>query len=228
MNYEKLDKIAEILSVDIDKYNEAKKAFFENKSNSILKYLGYEDDGEIQDFTDFWYYYLADNTNSFFHNMNSKGYVESVKRYIDQNKIQLLNVNFDDFLEKEKYYSEALFDILVSDVRYNLVDKNLDIFGISIGLNSMIYFILPKTILKQLKEIENEAGILIFDCEKLENIYGEISKLHQLIPEAPEVTENDYVEKNKENNTYTTLFDQSMRLNYTIKNLNENALELYL
>ena len=83
-------------------------------------------------------------------------------------------VDFDDYGEKESYYSETLFDILVSDVRYNMVDKTMDIFGLNVGYESMIYYVLPKETLKQLKAMDD---FIVFDCQKLEEIYGEIYKL---------------------------------------------------
>lgn len=227
MNYDKLDEIARLLSCNMEKYNEAKKDFFINKNDSIKKYLGYEDDGEINEFIDFWYYYLADNTKNFFHNIGEKSYVNSVKRYIESNDIKTSKIDFEDFLKKQEYYSETLFDILISEVRYKLVDKSLDIFGINVGFQSIMYFILPKDILKSIKKIEVESGVLIFDIQKSEQIYGEIYRLNQLIPEAPEVEKSDFVEKNKDN-TYSTLFDQSIRLNYEVEKLNEEIMDLYL
>lgn len=228
MNYDKLDEIAKLLECDMKEYNEAKKEFFIDKASSIKKYLGYEDDGEIKEFIDFWYYYLADNTNNFFHNIGEKGYVNSIKRYIESNDIAISKIDFEDFYKKESYYSETLFDILISDVRYNLENKNLDIFGINIGFQSIIYFILPKEILNEIKKLESEAGILIFDIQKSEQIYGEIYKLNQLIPSAPEVEKNDFVEKDEDKKTYSTLFDPSVRLNYVVEKLNEDIMELYL
>lgn len=209
MNREKLDKIAGLLHCDMDKYNEAAK---ENK----------------EEFIDFWYYYLSDNTDNFFHNIGEKGYVNSIKNFIKRNNIEIGNIDYEDFLSKESYYSEALCDILLAEVRYQLKDKSLDILGINIGYQSIMYYILPKNIIKQIKSMEEEAGILLFDIKKIEEIYGEIYKLNQLIPELDDVKESDFVEKNKENNTYITMFDSSIRQNYVIANLDTKLMEIYL
>lgn len=224
--YENLNKAAKLLGADMDKYYSAKEAFFKDKYMCIADYLGYEDDGEIQEFAQFWYYYLADNTNCFFHNVGAKGYVKVIKKYLNNNEVKMNYVDFDDYGEKESYYSETLFDILVSDVRYNMVDKTMDIFGLNVGYESMIYYVLPKETLKQLKAMDD---FIVFDCQKLEEIYGEIYKLKTEIKDAPDVKIGDFVEKiPNEEDSYSTLFDNKTRQNYTIESIPTDKMELYL
>lgn len=225
MQYIELDKTALLLGVDEKDYYEAKDLFFKNNKEAIIKYLGVEDD-TIKIFPDFWYYYLAEYTKNFFHNFESKNYTISIENFIKNNNIELENeIDFEDFRLKEQYYSEMLFDILLSEIKYNLADKNLDIFGINIGFNSNIYYILPKNILKELKKYNQVFAI--FDFEKLEEIYGEIYRVVNKL-DNENVSIGDYIEKSKNSNEYRTIFNQFVRPNYKLDNINENDIEIVL
>ena len=226
MDYTNLDNAAKMLGVNEVEYLEAKEAFLKDKNSAILKYLGYEDDGEIQVFTDFWFYYLAEYTKNFFHNFESNNFTNVVKNFIITNNIEMNSIDFDDFEKKEKYYSEALFDILLSEIKYNLKNKNLDIFGINVGFSSNIYYILPKNIMKKLKAM-NET-FKIFDFQMLEKIYGEIYRIKEKLEEYPEIEVGDYIEKNKEKDLFRTLYSVSTGKNIYLENIDKNKLELVL
>lgn len=226
MDYSDLYRVWELLGLDVAEYEKMKMKFDKDKSSCIKEYLDCEDDGEIKNFSEFWYYYLADNTNCIFHNIGVKGYTESIEKFLIKNKIEIENIDFSAYKEKEAYYSETLFDILISDVRYSLKDKKLDIFGINVGYDSLIYYILPKDVLKEIKKIAK--NYLIFDCEKLEELYGEIFKLKQDIPNYTDIKVGDFIEKDKKTADFYTLFDPKVKQNYKLSQISEDNLELYL
>lgn len=225
--YESLDKTALLLGVDKNDYEMAKAKYLENPSKAIVEYLGY-DDPDISVFSDFWYYYIADNTNNFFHNFGAKGYTKRLMQFIENNNIKLKNdVNFEKFIEFEKVYSETLFDILLSEIRHNLENKNLDIIGINIGFNSNIYYFLEKNIIKEIKK-ESEKFFTLFDFEKLEKIYGEIYELKEDIENIISVKKGDFLEKSKNSNEYSTLFENYEKRNYVLNDVPVDKLKLVL
>lgn len=228
-NLKKLDEVAYLLGANKEDYDRAINLYKSNSKEALKKYLELEEDDEIKNERDFWYYYLADFTNSFFHNFGTKGYTKRIQNFLNNNNIKYSKIDFDDFLEKEEYYVETLFDILLSEVKFNLENKDLDIFGINIGKNSSIYYILPKENLKKIKEL-SPGNFIVFDFEKLEDLYGEIYRLKKEINDPNiKISSGEYVEKSKKEPVYRTLFNPSIKSNAILKNINENEyMELIL
>lgn len=224
--YNKLDNVALLLGVNKNEYFRAKEDFFNDKNNAIIKYFGYEDE-EIQGFTDFWYYFLADNTNCFFHNFKSIGYTKNVKDFLEKNNIETTEIDYESFIDKENTYRETLFDILLSEVKYNFKNSKLEIFGINVGLESNIYYILPNTVLKEIKNQQTDL-FMIFDFKKLEEIYGEIFVITKEIENIDFVQVGDFIERDKNNDVYQTLFNPLIKKNYILHNVPSDCIELVL
>ena len=192
-NFEELDKIAILLGVNEKEYFEAKSDYLSDSNSAMQKYFGYIDN-EILTYLDFWYYYLSENTNCYFHNFGSVGYTKSISEYIKKNNIKVKDMDYSVFSEKENLYNETLFDILLSEINYNFSDENYEIFGINIAnYKSSIYYIAPKQILKEIKKNKIEL-IEIFDFQKLEQIYGEIYKVVDKIKGIDVVNVGDFIE----------------------------------
>ncbi|WP_068267689.1 hypothetical protein [Caviibacter abscessus] len=224
--YEKLDNVALLLGVNKEKYFSAKTDFFNDRKSAIVKYFGYEDE-EIQGFTDFWYYYLADNTNCFFHNFKSNGYTKNIQNFLEKNNIETLNIDYESFINKENTYRETLFDILLSEIKYNFKNIKLEIFGINVGFESNIYYILPNSILKEIKN-QNSDLFMVFDFKKLEEIYGEIYVVTKEIENIEFVQAGDYIELDKNSGIYQTLFNPLVKKNYNLHNVPNECIELVL
>ena len=166
-NFEELDRIAILLGVNEKEYFEAKNDYLNDSNSAMQKYFGYIDE-EILTYLDFWYYYLAENTNCYFHNFGSTGYTKAISEYIKRNNIKVKDMDYNVFAEKESLYNETLFDILLSEINYNFYDEDYEIFGINVaGYKSNIYYITPKEVLKQVKNNKINS-IEIFDFQKTE------------------------------------------------------------
>ena len=226
-NFEELDRIAILLGVNEKEYFEAKNDYLNDINSAMQKYFGYIDE-EILTYLDFWYYYLADNTNCYFHNFGSTGYTKSISEYIKRNNIKVKDMDYNVFAEKESLYNETLFDILLSEINYNFYDEDYEIFGINVaGYKSNIYYIAPKEVLKQVKNNKINS-IEIFDFQKLEQIYGEIYKVVDKINGVDVVNVGDFLEYDENTKIYSTLYNPYVKKNCDITNIPRECLELVL
>ena len=127
-----------------------------------------------------------------------------------------LDVNWESIRSKELEYDESLVDILYSIVNYELEHRGYAIFGINMGYESTLYFIVPQ---KAFSRIDNEPELFtIFDIGFLETIYNEI---YEVVGElgTENVKVGDFLEKR--GNEYYTLFADASK-NVIIENIDEN------
>ena len=117
---------------------------------------------------------------------------------------------------KELEYDESLVDILYSLLNYELEHRGYGIFGINMGYESTLYFVVPE---KTFFRIDKEPELFtIFDIGFLETIYSEI---YQITGELgiENVNIGDFLEKR--GNEYYTLFMEASK-NVIIENIDEN------
>ena len=82
--YGELDSMIQILIPDeYETYEKIKKEFFSDKKEAIVNVLGITD-VENMTFTEFIYFYLQKNTNSYYYENLSAGYVEGLKSILDK------------------------------------------------------------------------------------------------------------------------------------------------
>ena len=224
--YNELDDFAsEVLSGDeFVKYVEARREYLFEPEESVKKYLGEEywsgnnDKEKIETFADFYYQYLVKYSNSYFYEFMSKGFTDGFRELLKKNEIDpdTLDVNWDSIRSKELEYDESLVDILYSLINYELEHRGYGIFGINMGYESTLYFIVPK---KAFSRIDNEPELFtIFDIGFLETIYNEIYEVAGNLG-AENVRIGDFLEKR--GNEYYTLFADASK-NVIIENIDEN------
>lgn len=218
---DEMDNIcSELLEGDeLVKYINAKENALNNLSGAIEKYFENEEEKKgILTFGDFYYRYLSKYGNCYEYIFNSKGYTEKIKELVINSgiNVELLNIDWDNFKNKEEKYQELLIDILYAQVNYELGKYDYQIFGLNFGYESVLYFVTTEEKYKRLKE--NEELIKIFDTYFLETIYGEIYEITGDI-EVEGVEIGDFIEKKE--GEYTTLFNASIG-NKKIENIDDS------
>ena len=213
--YNELDDFAaEVLDTDnFLKYVEARREYLFEAEEAVKKYFGEEflNDGEnkISTFSDFYYQYLVKYSDSYLYKfMELLG-----KKGINPDS---LNVDWESIRLKELEYDESLVDILYSIVNYELEHRRYSIFGINMGYESTLYFVVPE---KTFFRIDNEPELFtVFDIGFLETIYNEIYEVTGDLG-TENVRVGDFLEKR--GNEYYTLFDDLSK-NVVIENIDEN------
>jgi len=180
--YNELDDFAaEVLDTDtLLKYVEARREYLFEPEETVKKYFGEEflsdenSENKIATFSDFYYQYLIKYSDSYLYDFMAKGYTDGFRALLTGKGIDPdeLNVDWESIRSKELEYDESLVDILYSIVNYELEHRGYAIFGINMGYESTLYFILPE---KAFLRIDNEPQLFtIFDIGFLETIYNEI------------------------------------------------------
>lgn len=137
--YGELDSMIRLLiPEEYETYEKIKKDFFADKKNTIEKVLGLTD-VENMTFTEFIYFYLQKNTDSYYYENLSTDYVEGLKKLLDSKGIELENINWESLAGKEEAYEELLIDIVLSLANKALINEKKTLFGIDIGLGSKIF-----------------------------------------------------------------------------------------
>ena len=224
--YNELDDFAaEVLDTDtLLKYVEARRKYLFEPEETVKKYFGEEflsdenSENKIATFSDFYYQYLIKYSDSYLYDFMAKGYTDGFRALLTGKGIDPdeLNVDWESIRSKELEYDESLVDILYSIVNYELEHRGYAIFGINMGYESTLYFILPE---KAFLRIDNEPQLFtIFDIGFLETIYNEIYEVVGNIG-TENVRIGDFLEKR--GNEYYTLFADASK-NVVIENIDEN------
>ena len=224
--YNELDDFAaEVLNSDnFLKYVEARREYLFEPEETVKKYFGEEflsdenSENKIATFSDFYYQYLIKYSDSYLYDFMAKGYTDGFRALLTGKGIDPdeLNVDWESIRSKELEYDESLVDILYSIVNYELEHRGYAIFGINMGYESTLYFILPE---KAFLRIDNEPQLFtIFDIGFLETIYNEIYEVVGNIG-TENVRIGDFLEKR--GNEYYTLFADASK-NVVIENIDEN------
>jgi len=224
--YNELDDFAaEVLDTDtLLKYVEARREYLFEPEETVKKYFGEEflsdenSENKIATFSDFYYQYLIKYSDSYLYDFMAKGYTDGFRALLTGKGIDPdeLNVDWESIRSKELEYDESLVDILYSIVNYELEHRGYAIFGINMGYESTLYFILPE---KAFLRIDNEPQLFtIFDIGFLETIYNEIYEVVGNIG-TENVRIGDFLEKR--GNEYYTLFADASK-NVVIENIDEN------
>ncbi|WP_314291557.1 hypothetical protein [Leptotrichia massiliensis] len=224
--YNELDDFAaEVLNSDnFLKYVEARREYLFEPEETVKKYFGEEflsdenNENKIATFSDFYYQYLIKYSDSYFYKFMAKGYTEGFRNLLIKKGINPddLNINWESIRSKELEYDESLVDILYSIVNYELEHRGYIIFGINMGYESTLYFIVPE---KAFFRIDNEPQLFtIFDIGFLETIYNEVYEVVGNLG-TENVRIGDFLEKR--GNEYYTLFSDTSK-NVIIENIDEN------
>ena len=224
--YNELDDFAaEVLNSDnFLKYVEARREYLFEPEETVKKYFGEEflsdenSENKIATFSDFYYQYLIKYSDSYFYKFMAKGYTEGFRNLLIKKGINPddLNINWESIRSKELEYDESLVDILYSIVNYELEHRGYIIFGINMGYESTLYFIVPE---KAFFRIDNEPQLFtIFDIGFLETIYNEVYEVVGNLG-TENVKIGDFLEKR--GNEYYTLFMEASK-NVAIENIDEN------
>ena len=224
--YNELDDFAaEVLNSDnFLKYVEARREYLFEPEETVKKYFGEEflsdenSENKIATFSDFYYQYLIKYSDSYFYKFMAKGYTEGFRNLLIKKGINPddLNINWESIRSKELEYDESLVDILYSIVNYELEHRGYIIFGINMGYESTLYFIVPE---KAFFRIDNEPQLFtIFDIGFLETIYNEVYEVVGNLG-TENVRIGDFLEKR--GNEYYTLFSDTSK-NVIIENIDEN------
>ena len=224
--YNELDDFAaEVLNSDnFLKYVEARREYLFEPEETVKKYFGEEflsdenNENKIATFSDFYYQYLIKYSDSYFYKFMAKGYTEGFRNLLIKKGINPddLNINCESIRSKELEYDESLVDILYSIVNYELEHRGYIIFGINMGYESTLYFIVPE---KAFFRIDNEPQLFtIFDIGFLETIYNEVYEVVGNLG-TENVRIGDFLEKR--GNEYYTLFSDTSK-NVIIENIDEN------
>lgn len=224
--YNELDDFAaEVLNSDnFLKYVEARREYLFEPEETVKKYFGEEFlndeniNNKIATFSDFYYQYLIKYSDTYLYDFMAKGYTDGFRSLLTRKGINPddLNVNWESIRSKELEYDESLVDILYSIINYELEHRGYSIFGINMGYESTLYFILPE---KAFLRIDNEPQLFtIFDIGFLETIYNEIYEVVGNLG-TENVRIGDFIEKR--GNEYYTLFADASK-NVVIENIDEN------
>lgn len=191
--YGELDSMIRLLiPEEYETYEKIKKDFFADKKNAIEKVLGLTD-VENMTFTEFIYFYLQKNTDSYYYENLSTGYVEGLKKLLDSKGIELENINWESLAGKEEAYEELLIDIVLSLANKGLINEKKTLFGIDIGLGSKIFYLRETETYEKIKEIETDF-YYVYDIEYLKNFYTSIYEIIVAPFKELEVTKGDFVE----------------------------------
>lgn len=224
--YNELDDFAaEVLNTDnFLKYVEARREYLFEPEETVKKYFGEEflsdesNENKISTFSEFYYQYLIKYSESYLYEFMAKGYTDGFRNLLEKKGINPdeLNVDWESIRSKELEYDESLVDILYSIVNYELEHRGYTVFGINMGYESTLYFVVPE---KAFFRIDNEPELFtIFDTGFLETIYNEIYEVVGNLG-IENVKIGDFLEKR--GNEYYTLFADAGK-NVIIENINEN------
>lgn len=224
--YNELDDFAaEVLDGDnFLKYVNARREYLFDSNEAIKKYFGdeflnnKENENKINTFSEFYYEYMIRYSDCYLYEFMAKGYTDGFRELLEKKGIDpdSLDVNWESIRSKELEYDESLVDILYSIINYELEHRGYSIFGINMGYESTLYFIVPQ---KTFSRIDNEPELFtIFDIGFLETIYNEIYEVVGNLG-AENVRIGDFLEKR--GNEYYTLFADASK-NVIIENIDEN------
>ena len=224
--YNELDDFAaEVLDSDnFLKYVNARREYLFDSNEAIKKYFGdeflnnKENENKINTFSEFYYEYMIRYSDCYLYEFMAKGYTDGFRELLEKKGINpdSLDVNWESIRSKELEYDESLVDILYSIVNYELEHRGYSIFGINMGYESTLYFIVPQ---KAFSRIDSEPELFtIFDIGFLETIYNEIYEVVGNLG-IENVGVGDFLEKR--GNEYYSLFADASK-NVIIENIDEN------
>ena len=224
--YNELDDFAaEVLDSDnFLKYVNARREYLFDSNEAIKKYFGdeflnnKENENKINTFSEFYYEYMIRYSDCYLYEFMAKGYTDGFRELLEKKGIDpdSLDVNWESIRSKELEYDESLVDILYSIINYELEHRGYSIFGINMGYESTLYFIVPQ---KTFSRIDNEPELFtIFDIGFLETIYNEIYEVVGNLG-IENVGVGDFLEKR--GNEYYSLFADASK-NVIIENIDEN------
>ena len=224
--YNELDDFAaEVLDSDnFLKYVNARREYLFDSNEAIKKYFGdeflnnKENENKINTFSEFYYEYMIRYSDCYLYEFMAKGYTDGFRELLEKKGIDSdsLDVNWESIRSKELEYDESLVDILYSIINYELEHRGYSIFGINMGYESTLYFIVPQ---KAFSRIDNEPELFtIFDIGFLETIYNEIYEVVANLG-IENVGVGDFLEKR--GNEYYSLFADASK-NVIIENIDEN------
>ena len=224
--YNELDDFAaEVLDSDnFLKYVNARREYLFDSNEAIKKYFGdeflnnKENENKINTFSEFYYEYMIRYSDCYLYEFMAKGYTDGFRELLKKKGIDpdSLDVNWESIRSKELGYDESLVDILYSIINYELEHRGYSIFGINMGYESTLYFIVPQ---KAFSRIDNDPELFtIFDIGFLETIYNEIYEVVGNLG-IENVGVGDFLEKR--GNEYYSLFADASK-NVIIENIDEN------
>ena len=224
--YNELDDFAaEVLDSDnFLKYVNARREYLFDSNEAIKKYFGdeflnnKENENKINTFSEFYYEYMIRYSDCYLYEFMAKGYTDGFRELLEKKGINpdSLDVNWESIRSKELEYDESLVDILYSIVNYELEHRGYSIFGINMGYESTLYFIVPQNAFSR---FDNEPELFtIFDIGFLETIYNEIYEVVGNLG-IENVGVGDFLEKR--GNEYYSLFADASK-NVIIENIDEN------
>ena len=224
--YNELDDFAaEVLDSDnFLKYVNARREYLFDSNEAIKKYFGdeflnnKENENKINTFSEFYYEYMIRYSDCYLYEFMAKGYTDGFRELLEKKGINpdSLDVNWESIRSKELEYDESLVDILYSIVNYELEHRGYSIFGINMGYESTLYFIVLQNAFSR---IDNEPELFtIFDIGFLETIYNEIYEVVGNLG-IENVGVGDFLEKR--GNEYYSLFADASK-NVIIENIDEN------
>ena len=226
--YKEIDDFsAEVLDGDeLLKYMEARRSFFNNTEKAIEKYFTPEEAQEgISTYGDFYYYYMAKYSKGYLYKIGNMGYTEGFRNLLKKYELDpdLLNINWESIKLREEIYEVDLIDVLYAVISYEIGKYGYEIFGINMGFESVLYFIVKKDAYE--KRIKKEYNLFtLFDLEFLENIYNEIYEVTEDLG-IPKVKTGDLLEK--KGAEFHTMF-RNKEANTVIKNIDEDDERLKL
>lgn len=228
--YDELDNFAsEVMDSDeFVKYIKVANDFVNNKEETIrLNFLeNFKTEEEfnyfsenIQTFSDFYYFYLLKHSKCVEYLFKEKGFTDKFKKLIELYGINEdnIDIDWDNYRKKEETYQECLVDILFAELEYQLRKIGYVLFGINIGYESVIYYIMTE---EKYKRIENNKAFAFFDINMMEKIYSEIFEIVGEVGISG-IEKGDFIEKTDEG--FKTLFEDESK-NVLISNnlLDEN------
>lgn len=200
--YKEIDDFsAEVLDGDeLLKYVEARRSFFNNTEKAIEKYFTPEEIQEgISTYGDFYYHYMSKYSKGYLYKIGNTGYTEGFRNLLKKYELDpdLLNINWESIKLREEIYEVDLIDVLYAVISYEIGKYGYEIFGINMGFESVLYFIVKKDAYE--KRIKKEYNLFtLFDLEFLENIYNEIYEVTEDLG-IPKVKTGDFLEKKERN-----------------------------
>lgn len=203
MNYLDLYELFKLKNIEYNVFLKLKNDFFEDKNLAVIKNLEYKN-FEILSFTDFIFFYMSENTISYFHNINSIGYTNKLKKLLEKENIKI-DFDFEKFVEMENDYDLSLLDILIAKLNFKLEKLGLKIIGINTGLDFELYFLTTIKEYINLKNINSKLYTII-DTYYYEKIHNEI---YENLIDFENLPKGNYLKKY--NNKYITLFEKNKK-----------------
>ncbi len=218
------DFAAEILTgEELLKYMGARREYFISPEEAIEKYFSSDDEKEkISTYGDFYYHYMSKYSRGYLYKIGETGYTEGFRELLKRYELDpdIIDINWKGIGEKEEIYETDLVDILYSIVHYEIGRHGFSIFGINMGFESTLYFVVDKESYSNRIKKGYEM-ITLFDLDFLENVYNEIYEVTEDIGVA-KVRIGDFLEK--KNDSYHTMF-RNREANTVIKGLEKEKEE---